>query len=136
MLLYGLLREISVVPFNKNYTSPVEDGPQIVKMLERGNKVQSPTIDQQTGLCVVCGMARNTGHGWPCIVYLMKLAVSSYDKKMKLCEMLLNRILLDRHVKAEEVSHVLAEIQAARDLIHNVGDGQDADKAAESQAIT
>lgn len=114
-----------MVPYNNNY-SPVKgelpDAKEIVKLVDRPLPLKQPIIDQSTGLCIVCGMKRNEGHGWPCIIYLMKMAVSAYERRMQLTEFLLNKILAQSNIPKEEVEHVLEEIKAARDLINSVGD--------------
>lgn len=117
-----------MVPYNKNY-DPRQEASDVVKLVERTLVLKAPTIDQSTGLCIVCGMGRKDGHGWPCITYLMKLAVSSYEKKMQKAEFVLKKILNSTNVGAEEIEHVLEEIQGARDLINGIAENSQADHA-------
>lgn len=99
-----------------------DESAAIAKLADRDIKLKVPVIDQQTGLCIVCGYKRSDGHAWPCIIYFMKIAVATYDKKFQKVEFILTKLLKDSNLSKEEVEHVLEEIQNARDLINHVGD--------------
>ncbi len=109
----------TVVPFNSRYT-PLTSKTQ-EKKKDATDDMKMPTIDPATGNCCVCGHSRGDGHGWPCIVYLMKLAVDSYDKKFVMMEKFLDKLLTDAHVYSKDVEDMKLEIKAARDLISGVG---------------
>lgn len=90
----------------------------IFKMVVKTDKKEIPAIDPRTGLCVVCGL--ENGHAWPCITFLINMAIKHYrDRLMENKELLIrlrnNHHIADADVK-EQIERIDYSVMVARDL--------------------
>ena len=90
----------------------------IHKMVLKTEKKEVPAIDPKTGLCVVCGS--KDGHAWPCITFLINMAIKHYRDRLLENRMLLAKLRDNHHISdvevKEQIERIDYSIMVAKDL--------------------